>query len=511
MRVFVFGIGGTGARVITQLVMHLSAGVRPVGEDGQILKDDFSIVPILVDPHAECEALVSLGELLNDYRTIHNRLYGGVKDPGRGFFSVKIETMHDVDPSVTHDDFTFRLSNISNKSFKNYIGKDLMKPENSLFMDFLFSNAELNTEMSEGFYGSPNIGCVALNSFRDSADFAAFKKNIRSTTDKVFFIGSIFGGTGASGLPLFVSNIRHMLRRGMDDAENSGKSPIGTLIVMPYFKIGDDKSSPINDSDFMVKTRSALSYYESNMNNLINNIYYIADWGDKTITPFENDPGDRDNQKGNKAHIVEYMGAAALFDFIKSDNRDVNDDGTVPRTQFKAYGIDSDDENIGTITFKEFGGDVKDFLRLPYMKFVIMKHYMEHHLSGDGQKPYASNHNPKIETSIVNNAELQRIFRKFDLLIDQMHSHGSAAHNLSFFNSISGDDYTAAFNNIGTKTGVLGRKKKVEKNDILKALNKQADEQKNSLQGINTGEQRWFRIADVAIENVIKELYELNN
>jgi hypothetical protein len=92
-----------------------------------------------------------------------------------------------------------------------------------------------------------------------------------------------------------------------------------------------------------------------------------------------------------------------------------------------------------------------------------------------------------------------------------MHSHGSAAHNLSFFNYISGDDYTAAFNNIGTKTGVLGRKKKVEKNDILKALNKQADEQKNSLQGINTGEQRWFRIADVAIENVIKELYDLNN
>ena len=91
MRVFVFGIGGTGARVITQLVMHLSAGVRPVGEDGQILKDDFSIVPILVDPHAECEALVSLGELLNDYRTIHNRIYGGVKDSGRGFFSVKIE------------------------------------------------------------------------------------------------------------------------------------------------------------------------------------------------------------------------------------------------------------------------------------------------------------------------------------------------------------------------------------------------------------------------------------
>lgn len=93
MRIFVFGIGGTGARVITQLVMQLAAGVRPKNDRGEVIKDDFSIVPILIDPHQECDALVSLGGLLNDYRTIHNRLYKNVKDPGVGFFSVKIETL----------------------------------------------------------------------------------------------------------------------------------------------------------------------------------------------------------------------------------------------------------------------------------------------------------------------------------------------------------------------------------------------------------------------------------
>lgn len=502
MRVFVFGIGGTGARVITQLVMHLAAGARPVDANGQVLKDDFSIVPILVDPHVECEALVSLGELLTDYCKIHNRLYDNIKDPGRGFFSVKIEKMREVNNAVTHDDFTFRLNNISDLSFKKYIGKESMNQESKMFMDFLFSNAELDTEMNEGFYGSPNIGCVALNSFADSPDFAAFKQCVRYGVDKAFFIGSIFGGTGASGLPLFISNIRHMLKRGENDSENSGKTPIGALIVMPYFSIGEDKDSLINDSDFMIKTRSALSYYESNMNKLINNVYYIADWGTKRISPFKNDPGDVDNQKGNKAHIVEYMGAASLFDFIRSDNRDVNDDGFVPRTQFKAYGIDSDDANIGTISFKEFGSGVKDYLRKPYMKFAIMKHWMENFLQSDTRRPYIRNLN--IDTSIVENSELQRIFRKFNNLMIQMNSHGPSAHNLSIYNSISGDDYTNAFVNIGTKPrkGWPGNMN-IKRSDIEKALDRHADDLKNNLQGLNTSEQKWFRIADLALDDIM--------
>lgn len=507
MRVYIFGIGGTGARVITQLVMHLAAGVRPVDYDGKVLKDGFSIVPILIDPHAECDALVTLGELLNDYRTIHKRIYGK-EDPGKGFFSVNIETLHDVDKSVQHDDFIFRLSSISNTSFKKFIGKDLMTIENGKFVELLFSKEELDTEMSEGFYGSPNIGCVALNSFSESSDFMAFKKNVRSSIDKVFFIGSIFGGTGASGLPLFISNIRHLLKGDAMDSNNSGKIPIGALVVMPYFSIGENKESPINDSDFMIKTRSALSYYESNMNHLINNLYYIADWGDKATTPFENDPGNVDNQKGNKAHIVEFMGAAAIFDYIKSDNRDVNDDGTVAKTMYMAYGIDSDDSGIGKITFKEFGAGVKDFLRLPYMKFLIMKHYMENFLASETNKPYASVA-PKIDSSIISNAELQRVFRKVDVLMSEMDSHGTTAHNLSVYNDVIGGSYTDMFKNISTKSGALGRKKKVESSDILKSLNKVSDETKNSLQGINTGEQRWFKIADIAIENVINELYNL--
>ena len=73
MRVFVFAIGGTGSRVLTSLIMQLAAGARPVDSDGKIIKD-LSIVPIIVDPHEGNAGLLQATELLDQYRTIHNRI-----------------------------------------------------------------------------------------------------------------------------------------------------------------------------------------------------------------------------------------------------------------------------------------------------------------------------------------------------------------------------------------------------------------------------------------------------
>ena len=41
-RLFVFGIGGTGARVIKSLTMLLASGIKA---------GDFDIIPVLIDPH----------------------------------------------------------------------------------------------------------------------------------------------------------------------------------------------------------------------------------------------------------------------------------------------------------------------------------------------------------------------------------------------------------------------------------------------------------------------------
>jgi hypothetical protein len=48
-KLFIFGIGGTGSRVIKSLSMLLAAGIRS--------DNDFEIVPIIIDPHKDNEDL----------------------------------------------------------------------------------------------------------------------------------------------------------------------------------------------------------------------------------------------------------------------------------------------------------------------------------------------------------------------------------------------------------------------------------------------------------------------
>ena len=61
MRLFVFAIGGTGSKVLTQFVMMLAAGVRPLDATGK----PFSVVPIIIDPHVDNEGLQQVDKLIN--------------------------------------------------------------------------------------------------------------------------------------------------------------------------------------------------------------------------------------------------------------------------------------------------------------------------------------------------------------------------------------------------------------------------------------------------------------
>jgi glycosyltransferase involved in cell wall biosynthesis len=102
--------------------MQLAAGARPVDSDGKTIKD-LSIVPIIVDPHEDNAGLLQATELLDQYRTIHNRIYGKEELPNEGFFSVKIETLKEINPTcVGSDKFFFKMQRVSDNKFDKFIG-----------------------------------------------------------------------------------------------------------------------------------------------------------------------------------------------------------------------------------------------------------------------------------------------------------------------------------------------------------------------------------------------------
>ena len=131
------------------------------------------------------------------------------------------------------------------------------------------------------------------------------------------------------------------------------------------------------------------------------------------IQDFENDPGDKDNQKGNKAHIVEFAGALSLFDFMESDNTEIREDrmgrNVAVRTDYKSYGLNDDK---AFISFAQLAKSTNSLCMEPMMKFYLLRQFMGNHLLHLLDKPFAKKYEPKIERGILTR-ELEKFFTDF--------------------------------------------------------------------------------------------------
>ena len=243
-KLYIFGIGGTGSRVLKSLTMLLASGVTI---------NTTEIVPIIIDPDHAAADLTRTVELMRNYQRIREELDFNSSTQNR-FFSTPFNL-------TTHPSITMPLHRTQDKTFAEYIGLDLMKDPNGNFnanyalAKMLFSDKNLASSMDVGFKGNPNIGSVVLNQFADSDEF----KNITASFDqgdRIFIISSIFGGTGASGFPLLLKNIRAISSQ-LSGHANVKSAPIGAITVLPYFDVQPDnekderKRSEINSSTFI--------------------------------------------------------------------------------------------------------------------------------------------------------------------------------------------------------------------------------------------------------------------
>src|SRR5690349_15484915 len=98
-RLFVFGIGGTGARVLKSLTMLLASGMRANG---------FDIIPVLIDPHKDLKELNACKTLLKLYGNIHDSIYKDVEGEEDGYFKTKVATLTSLAPGAgMKDEYDF--------------------------------------------------------------------------------------------------------------------------------------------------------------------------------------------------------------------------------------------------------------------------------------------------------------------------------------------------------------------------------------------------------------------
>ena len=315
-KTFIFAIGGTGARVLRSLTMLMASGVKGMTED---------VCPIIIDYDLHNGDKDRAITCMKKYSEIQNLVANGdgakLEDSNnwyRPYFSTKIGQLN----GITNWSWQFNLrKEMESLKYSDYIDYDnvnLYAPTSQDFVNCLYDSninsvyTELNLNMKEGFQGNPNIGSVVFNDLKGRPEFNAFSNSFRAG-DRIVVIGSIFGGTGSSGIPKIVSAIRNHSKADIK------KASLSVVLVLPYFAVNssNDKEISIKSNIFNSKTKAALNYYErSGLNAQINSIYYV---GDKVQTKVEPHLGNKEQK--NNAHIVELIGAMSVAHFITSGQK----------------------------------------------------------------------------------------------------------------------------------------------------------------------------------------------
>lgn len=198
-------------------------------------------------------------------------------------------------------------------------------------MKILYSEEEMKMEISDGFFAHPNVGAAVFAAEMDRImeemlkEIKTDKSLIKKT--KVFILGSIFGGTGASSLPTISKYLRRKLFGESDDKLVGEMMKIGGCMVLPYFMFErkDAKGNTIPASGisveankFATKTKAALEYYDKVDNKDKKSSFeslYILGHDGNDVRGLYSTAG---HAQRNLPHIVEFFAAMSAVDFFGS-------------------------------------------------------------------------------------------------------------------------------------------------------------------------------------------------
>lgn len=343
-KLYIFGIGGTGSRVIKAMTMMFTAGLK--------LPNNFNqVVPIIIDPDSSNGDMVATKNMLKRYCDIRNKI-GSPKS----FYQQQLISVSELNgiPNGGSNPFELGISGTSQNNFGQFISVQTMShnpnqdDDDQSFVKTLYSEANLNANLSVGFKGNPNMGAVVLSQIVKSQDFLDFCQTFKPG-DAIFIINSIFGGTGAAGFPLLLKNLRANANIPNNQAINN--AVIGGITYLPYYTLAQPSEGyqTVNPNTFDEKAKVALEYYNTTIinTNQIERIYFVGNQNNQNVQNYS----EGGSTQRNDAHFLEMAGAMAIYNFC------ANPPTPKQTTQVMEFGIKSDSDANG-IAFQDL--DVND-------------------------------------------------------------------------------------------------------------------------------------------------------
>ena len=326
-QIFVIGIGGTGMRCI-EAFTHLCA----LG-----MFDKTNVHLLALDTDKDNGNFIRLKNLKEAYiktKGVNKRQFALENT----FFSANL-SYYQFSPDYS------KLSTFS--ALYNYGDAKFTHPEKAAIADLLFTDNAKDFDLKHGYRAQTHLGSLLMYHSiiddvrtNDRSDLRRFIQELISACSagkpRVFILGSVFGGTGASSIPILPKAIKEAAALLSDATDIERNAYFGATLLTSYFSfpLPNDsekaKQKVIATSDkFALNSQAAMMFYEADetVKKTYQKFYMMGtesiSWQpskvkDKTITGGEN--------QENDSHYIELLAAFAAWHFFNSPEEGADSD-----------------------------------------------------------------------------------------------------------------------------------------------------------------------------------------
>lgn len=316
--IVVYAVGGTGAKLAEALIHLTAAGLT--GGQKWVLR--------LVDQDQSNGNAQRTGRTFDNYRKLARQMHGKLDG--------STEMLRDyVDGDAEILGVLPKTDSSLASAFRVPARPDFERDLSAVLLHALFDAEERDDVMSNGFRARPAVGCAAFLSEqaqREAPVWHKIRSDLAETGDRraggYLLLGSIFGGTGAAGVP----TLARFLRSATGDLRPMPR--IGAVLGLRYFDVprtGRDSGSVGYGPVETARVRAALVHYSQVLAEApgqapITDLYLFGQQREAEL-PYE--PQGGGPNQANASLLGELVGALGGAHFIRSDNRPAGTEGRI--------------------------------------------------------------------------------------------------------------------------------------------------------------------------------------
>ncbi|MEO1450570.1 MAG: hypothetical protein AAFV07_13660 [Bacteroidota bacterium] len=373
-KIFVIGIGGTGMRCLESFVHLCAIGMLDGTEIDMLALDtdrdngNFRRLQDLVDTYQKCKGVGK------DHFPIQD-----------SFFSAKINYFQ-YSPDYA-DQSTGNFTRLTNYGDLRY-----QEPKAADLADLLLSKNTREFDLKHGYRAQTNLGSFLMNhnileevKMNHDGQLARFINGLitanQSISPKVFVLGSVFGGTGASSIPV--------LPKAFTAAANVLAPGIGlrnvhwgAVLLTSYFTFqapsGDYLARQLvvaTAERFALNSQAAMMFYneDKTVKQAYQKFYMLGTSTMDFQTPADSsEPETGGGKQKNDSHYVELFAATAAYDFFQTPTDVLTDIKKDPKGVRYYYRSVPED---GTLDFGDFvSQDEEGEFAKRFGMMVVMSH-----------------------------------------------------------------------------------------------------------------------------------------